>query len=84
MNIQKTKNLGGGPAMKTAAALQVLFFLIKLMVQFIRSKVVISIQRAGKKRKYLRISRVYKAGESGRYLQKTQQLDKYLGVNSFH
>ena len=70
--------------MKTAAALQVLFFLRKLMVHLISSKVMISIQWARKKRKHLWISRIYKAGESERYLQKTQQLDKYLGVNKFH
>ena len=29
-------------------------------------------------------SRIYRAGESERYLQKTQQLDKYLGVITFH
>ena len=56
--------------MKIAAALQMLFFLRKLMDQLIGSKVTISIQWAGKKRKYLRISRIYKGGECKRYLQK--------------
>ena len=56
--------------MKIAAALQVLFFLTKLMDQLIGSKAIISIIWAGKKRKYLWISRIYKGGECKRYLQK--------------